>query len=217
MQIFEGLKLHLTTSWNFSQGQISPSTEVGRWISALASLSEVKSIVEIGTWSGLGSTKCIQSGLKSRSSHDTDSLLVISLEVDSKMFKVAKRNLRANPKIKLLWGSLVSERQLDMEDLTNDERTWLEADKLKIRQAPNVLDQIPANIDLLVLDGGEFSTGAEFQALKSRLTKLVVLDDTRTRKNRRVFEELKGDRAWFLVHESEERNGTAVFRRRDDD
>jgi hypothetical protein len=80
-----------------------------------------------------------------------------------------------------------------------------------MRDAPLVIDAIPLSLDLVILDGGEFSTYAEFLELKDRLAKWVVLDDVKTRKNRRVLEELQKDPAFALVAEEDERNGTAIF------
>ena len=49
-----------------AKGQITHRDTVGKWIELLSSLDEVKSIVEIGTWSGRGSSQCIKRGVLSR-------------------------------------------------------------------------------------------------------------------------------------------------------
>lgn len=44
------------------KGQINQTSEIGRWITTLSSLSQVNFIVEVGTWTGEGSTECIIRG-----------------------------------------------------------------------------------------------------------------------------------------------------------
>lgn len=40
-------------------GQIQLSHDIGKWLTVLSSLSSTKTIVEIGTWSGAGSSAAI--------------------------------------------------------------------------------------------------------------------------------------------------------------
>jgi hypothetical protein len=54
---------------------------------------------------------------------------------------------------------------------------WLDEESLHLKNCPFVLDQIPAKIDLLILDGGEFSSTLEFDKLHKR-ARFIVLDDT---------------------------------------
>lgn len=79
--------------------------------------------------------------------------------------------------------------------------------------APFVLDQLPESIDLLLLDGGEFSSWSEFQVLRNRLTKYLFLDDTHVRKNSAVRKWLlkTPDSGFALAFESTDRNGWSVF------
>ena len=42
-----------------TKGQILPQYEFGLWIDMIITDYSPKNIVEIGTWKGLGSTKCI--------------------------------------------------------------------------------------------------------------------------------------------------------------
>lgn len=82
-----------------------------------------------------------------------------------------------------------------------------------MRMVPMSLDMVPDRIDLLILDGGEFSTFAEFKTLESRINNWVLLDDIQTRKCKRLFAELSNSVQYSLVGTSSERNGTAVFRK----
>jgi hypothetical protein len=191
-----------------SVGQISQHNEVGRWIQLLSSLDDVKSIVEIGTWNGKGSSKCIALGVLQRA---TPNCRVIGFEVNPDMFKKAKRNLSKFDFFEVLFGSVVGEQELDQTQLNEQEMGWFVQDLKWIRESPSVLDRVPKEIDLLILDGGEFSTYAEFKKLEKKLTRWLILDDTRTRKCSKILEELLHNPQYLIVHVSQERNGTAVL------
>ena len=47
-------------------GQINLGTERGQIIKDLASMPTVRTIVEIGTWNGYGSTQCVLEGIKDK-------------------------------------------------------------------------------------------------------------------------------------------------------
>lgn len=75
-----------------------------------------------------------------------------------------------------------------------------------------LLDQIPTQIDLLLLDGDDLSTDAEFDALWRRC-RVIALDDTNERKNRRQVQ-LMHLYGWTAVACNRfDRNGWAVFER----
>jgi len=80
-------------------GQINRGSKLGEYIFELAKNSEVKTIVDIGTWNGMGSTKCILDGvLNSKFTKE-----VISLECNKLRYEEAKINLGfLPPNFKLL-------------------------------------------------------------------------------------------------------------------
>ena len=194
----------------YLRGQISKNTEVGRWIEMLASLEANLTIVEIGTWNGLGSTKMILRGLKKRK---LDKIQVIGFETNKRMYGVAKRNLKRHDLYQLVWGSIIQEGELDMTNLSETESNWIKTDLEDMRKAPYVFKKVPENIDLLILDGGEFSTYAEFQKLNSRVSGWIILDDTNSRKCARILREVPAEGTWNVIFQSDERNGTAVLRK----
>ena len=86
-------------------------------------------------------------------------------------------------------------------------------DEELISLIPNVLSSVPREIHLLLLDGGEFSTFAEFQELVPRVTGWIALDDTKVRKCRKIVESLDSGEDFRLIFNSDERNGVAIYRR----
>jgi hypothetical protein len=129
------------------------------------------------------------------------------------MYKKARRFLRFFRFYRLLHGSIVSVKDLNTDNLLPHEVKWLDQDRKQLVSSPNVFSSIPATIDLLVLDGGEFSSLAEFDLLRDRLSGWIILDDTFTRKNSSVYRLLASDEEWLEVYSSSERNGVSVFSR----
>lgn len=192
-------------------GQIGLESEIGRWITLLSSLASVKEIVEIGTWRGNGSTRCVADGIKLRRDRDVRALC---LEIDNAMAFEASRRWRSIPEIRVEWGRITDFDDLDQDHLTNHEIAWFEKDVALLESSPNIFEIVPESIDLLVLDGGEFSTYAEFRLLRERVSQWIVLDDTQTRKGAQILKEIRAGHFDFsLVFESCERNGVAVVAR----
>jgi len=189
------------------QGQILASSRLGRWIEFLASEPGVGSIVEIGTWKGLGSTLLVANAIREFG----DSTVFYSLEANKLFHKVAQKNLHREKRVRLIWGTIVSPGDLDRANLEEHEVPWLLEDEKSLAEAPNVLHLLPKRIDLLILDGGEFSTWSEFEALEPRLTRYLVLDDTMVRKSRRVEAFVSSSRHWVEISKGTDRNGWSVW------
>lgn len=204
-------------SWIFFKfhGQINERSEIGRWIQTLSSLEENRSIVEIGTWNGRGSSKMIASGVSRKLSarpNMTATCKVTGFEIDKGMYHKSEKFLNHYDFFNVVYGSIVLPDELDNQDLSKEEQAWFQQDIQKMKTAPTVEDLIPDEIDLLILDGGEFSTYAEFKKLENRTQKWIVLDDTKTRKCQKILKEIKLNGRYLLLSESKERNGTAVVR-----
>lgn len=189
------------------QGQILGNTPMGAWLTALVLDSQVRSVVEIGTWKGLGSTILLHEAASSRSEKPE----VLSLESNSDFYRIARKNIPDDGVVRIVFGSIVDQSELDTVDLSADEKLWFESDVSAISSAPIVLGELPREISLLLLDGGEFSSYAEFSKLEDRLTRWLVLDDIFLRKNRRVHEELVAKPDWKLVTVGHDRHGWAVW------
>lgn len=189
-------------------GQVSRRSGLGRWLYHLALEDDVDTIVEIGTWNGLGSTKLIDKALGLRKLPAK----AYSLEANQEMFNYARRNANLS-NVELVYGTLVTESDLDQDNLSATEKQWFHSDALALREAPLVSDRLPEVIDLLFLDGGEFSTYAEFEFLQHRVRRWLVLDDTHTRKCQAVEKELNGSSVFLKVAAGTDRNGWSVWMR----
>jgi len=192
-------------------GQIIPEGSVGKLL--IKTIQEpLKNIVEIGTWNGLGSTKCFLLGLQ-------DSTSFYTLETNREKVEIAKQNLSSliRPNVTFLWGSILSPEDIVnpesvFPELVNPEfKRWHSLDMENIYSSPNVLSQLPEEIDFLLLDGGEFTTWYEFQILFPRCKKWIALDDVLVSKCKKIREYLRGHALWSETY-IQERNGFSLFR-----
>lgn len=208
-------------------GQINRNTVTGEFIYNLCLLESNKTIVEIGTWNGAGSTKCIIDALLTR----FDEYKFYSLEVNKKMYDLAKTywdqallscNSLIKEQINILHGTVINkDEMIPLEEIRNynnyikDWEKWYSDDIASFESCQNILNLIPEKIDVLLLDGGEFSTLAEFNKLKSR-TKYILCDDTNTTKCSKITEIMNNDdKNYKLIfdNQTDGRNGFMAFER----
>ena len=88
---------------------------------------------------------------------------------------------------------------------------WLNEDLQWLRITPNVMDKLPERIDLLIIDGGEFSGHLEWQKLWDRST-YIILDDTNVIKHLETKKEILSKPETFEIIESNtaDRNGFLI-------
>ena len=191
-----------------TQGQMLEHSERGTILIKIIKEIKPKNVVEIGTWKGLGSTKCIIESIDNGSNF-------ISIESNYNFHNLAKNNLTNYlDKVNLLYGTIVTDKDVNEfvsdKNLTEEQKKWLSEDLENLSKCENIIESIPLEIDFLLLDGGEFSTYSEWQILKSR-TKMVALDDIIELKTKQIYEELINDDNYELVIETPDGNGFCVF------
>ena len=206
-------------SINSNIGQITMDHLIGKALRDIAALPSIFSILEIGTWNGLGSTKCIVEGLSRR---PADSYIFYSLEANSEKCEYAK-NLYDNPSIHILNEVLYNEEPLDQYEIfpelkeNESYRLWHHIDMENMKTKPLFLSRqdIPDIFDLVILDGGEFTTWYEYLALRDRC-RILALDDTNVCKCRCIVQEIKSQPdKWDVILETDERQGNLIAVRKD--
>ncbi len=93
---------------------------------------------------------------------------------------------------------------------------WNEVDIINMKRCNLFLNRpnLPNVFDVLLLDGGEFTTYYEFQLLKNRC-KILLLDDINIDKCKLIVEEIKSDTSWnIIVEEKQKRNGYLIAEKR---
>jgi hypothetical protein len=212
-------------------GQVNLDSALGQTLYALAHESGVEVCVEVGTWNGQGSTLCIARALSESSGH------LISIELSADLFDQARRfYAHESLPVELIHGLALtpedylvfSRYEAAVAETTGERldpgcfRRWYDEELEMARGASrvDVLRDIVAavgHVDLAFLDGGEFTTFAEFVFLEPHTSRYMVLDDTnRTQsiKSAQARDWLASSPEWEVTQdEAHDRNGWLVARR----
>ena len=201
-------------------GQINIGSNMGREIYELVANNNFENIVDVGTWNGLGSTYCVLKALEETKNYDTK---LYTVELYPDVFEAAKINLKNYldwPNLFMLNGRLIDydeafwfdHRQIDFNRDAHA-RLWYHQDMNLLQRSESVLSKIPDKIDLLILDGGEYTTYPEWQKLKHRVN-YFVLDDTRILKCSKIREEILSSNEYEVFSDYlNDRNGYLTGRR----
>lgn len=197
-------------------GQIMQN-DFAREIEKYAADVNNKSFLEIGTWNGLGSTKAFVNALSKR----TDNYVFYSLECNKDKVHLAQKLYRNFNNVHILNEVIWNEMPSDFYQIFPECKTeatykkWNEIDILNMQQCELFLTRtnLPDIFDVLLLDGGEFTTYYEFQILKNKC-KFIMLDDTNTNKCKLIVDEIKQSNQWSVLKESNERNGYLIARKK---
>jgi hypothetical protein len=197
-------------------GQVTLDSELGKKLYDYAQDDNIKTFLEIGTWNGLGSTKCFIEGFKNRKA----SFKFYSLECNKEKSDYAKKLYSGIENVYILDHVLLNKIPSDIYDifpvlLENETMNyWNKIDfqnmsdkKLFFETTPN----LPEIFDLILLDGGEFTTWFEYNLIKDKC-KILALDDTNTFKCKKIVEELKFSNRWEIINQSDERNGIMIWK-----
>ena len=195
------------TAISLNVGQINMNTKFGFFIYNVAKNKNFKTYLEIGTWNGLGSTKCFIEGFKERN----DDFKFYSLECNSDKSRFAADLYKDVPNVYILNQTLLTEDDYkDAEKVfPNMAKNWYKNDMDNIKTCNNFEIE---NVDVVLLDGGEYTTYFEFQKIRDKCN-IIMLDDTNTDKCRQIVIELKNDTNWKLMVEDDEHNGFAIFKK----
>jgi hypothetical protein len=197
---------------NRGQGQICDDGFANE-ITKYASNRNYKTFLEIGTWNGLGSTKAFAAGFQNR----TDDYVFYSLECNKEKCMQAAQLYANNDKIHVLNEVIWNDEPTDFYEifpqcLTNSMyKHWNEVDIVNMKNCNLFLNRpnLPEMFDVVLLDGGEFTTYHEFQTLKNRC-KVLMLDDVNVDKCKLIVNEIKSDKSWKIVKEENTRNGILI-------
>ena len=189
-------------------GQIDDKSSGGKLIYEFIQKFDVKDVLEIGTWNGLGSTLVIYKALVSKGL----TFSFISIETDKIAYNYARKNLKDFPAIKLKLGRIIDIGDLPEPNLIDFRKhnlnplniEWFYQDLRRYQKTKNINNCLKNQYDFILFDGGEFSTFAEFKLLYSR-TKFFGLDDVQTYKQYEVIKFIKKNKDKFKLIETDEK------------
>jgi hypothetical protein len=178
-----------------------------------------KSFLEIGTWNGMGSTRVFVTSLVNR----TDDYIFYSLECNKDKAKYAANLYKDFSKVHILNEVIWNEEPADFYDIfpqcktNNMYKLWNDVDIVNMKKCPVFMDRagLPDVFDVLLLDGGEFTTYYEYQLLKNRC-RVLMLDDINADKCRLIVSEIESNPdVWNVVKKvSNLRNGYLIAEKR---
>lgn len=198
---------------NPSLGQITLDTMLGRRLHELA--AGCRTIVEIGTWNGQGSTFCLFDGMKAGTLYSYEAKQDKHYEAAKAWggYIITKRGSCKDGRctgvktLRLCYGTFTKSIQ-PFAHPNPDRGQFLGyylADQGDIAYAPLATDYTALEhgrkIDLLLLDGGEWTSEIEFDLLYPRCHRFIALDDTnqeqsnKNHRNRRLLI----DRGWTVL------------------
>ena len=193
-------------------GEIGSASSFGQALSETASSAPV--IIEVGSGSGLGSTACLVRGLQKEGR-------LYAIEAARERADACRANHSHDSRVHVLHGVVSRDALMTRgQVLTHALFPAIEGhyDQCYAKEAadydsaPHVLDRLPKQCDMLVLDGGEFSSWGDWSVLKDTRPTWVALDDVNVIKTSSIADELTVQ-GWHETFRTDERNGSSIFRR----
>ena len=193
-------------------------------IKVIASNRKYKTFLEVGTWNGMGSTKAFVEGFKHRPSQGGDGVddyVFYSLECNKDKWSDAVKlynDSRVHILNEVIWNEEPADFYKIFPQCLTDEmfKHWNEVDLINMKKCEVFLKRanLPEVFDVVLLDGGEFTTYYEFQLLKNRC-KMLMLDDVNEDKCKLIVEEIRANpQQWTILKQVDLRNGYLVAERK---
>lgn len=204
-------------------GQINPDQDIGQFLMTVAQNTNYKRYLEIGTWNGQGSTRCFHQGFLRRiananvNGNTNIDFVLYSLECNPDKCADAQKLYQEYPFMKILNAKAVQEIPSEIvlaSMFKNFVPAWHTVDIENMNICPYLFDtDTTKEFDVILFDGGEFTTYFEYLELKDHC-KMIICDDCNTDKCAKIREELLASPIWKLLHEDlQSRNGWCVFER----
>lgn len=199
--------------------EITLNTQLGAGLYTFVKTTKLDNIVEIGGWDGRGSTLCMFKAIKELENKHIN-LYSIELQTDrhTQARQFYAEHINDGYRIILLNGiisdALSAEKYTGahLNEFNSQQgknfRAWYSDNIKKINDSRNVLDMLPKSIDLLVLDGGEYTTYSEWGLLKDKCH-YIALDDTRKLKCKYIKQEIL-DMPHKIILDATDRNGGLI-------
>jgi hypothetical protein len=201
-------------------GQVHLDCEFGKLLRQYASNPAIKSICEVGAWDGQGTTYCIMDGIVK----NNNSAVLYSYESNIEFYNKSvafwkDRSLQP----KLIYGTLhrsimskddVKEHPIFNDPIYSGVREFFDLfydnDVKNMNTCEIVTNVLPDKLDMIVLDGGEWTSFHDYNVLKDKNPTVIALDDTNVIKNYYLKQHLISN-GFKIVHSGNDRNGWAIL------
>jgi hypothetical protein len=200
------------------RGQINIDQKFGKLIFDLASLEENKVFLDIGTWNGLGSTKCFIEAMKVNKNSTLYTVENNSEKIQSAQLFLDKFIKEYELDVHFLNGTFIDDADIDKWisenniQLSQQQKYWLDIDKSN--SASKILSSNFDKIDILLIDGSDYSGYLELLLFKD-ISKYIMLDDVNSLKNMMSRDFLlNSDDFELIADDLSDRNGYSVFKKK---
>jgi hypothetical protein len=203
-----------------SLGEINMYTAAGNAIISIVQQdSDIQKVLDIGSYTGLGTTLCIVTGAITRP--DYSPVSIISLETNAEHLEMSQKNWKNRPGKEMVQfcrarvaKSMMTDAEIRAHPVFDQWKIhydrWHDSDIANFIQAP--LIEINSKIDLVIIDGGEYCGFQDYMAIKGCNPKYLMLDDINTMKTDRVLQDALQS-GYSLIYRTEDRNGFAILKR----
>lgn len=204
-------------------GHVNTDNHFGKLLYKLGTDTQFKTYVDIGTWNGQGTTLCIMTGILEKN----PTAKLHSLEANVEMYMRAFQFWGSKyPQLNLIHGTL-HKKLMPINDVLSNPmfykylpagdkyKEWYNDEANSVLTAKIV--DIPENeVDVVVIDGGEYSADGDWEVLETKNPKIVCLDDSQAVKAYNLKNRLLSSSHWDLVIDTpSDRNGWTIFKRKD--
>ena len=196
-------------------GQINTNALFGNIIKELCLNQTNKTFLEIGTWNGLGSTKCFIDSLSTRN----DKYVFYSLECNKDKSNFAKNLYKSHKNIHILNEVIWNKEPEIFSDVYDKNKmtafdgghyTWENSpDKFNIKNCNVFLDRndLPDIWDVILFDGGTQTTYFDYLLLKDKC-KNILLDDINIEEYKIIVEHIENNDKFEIIKKNTNcRNG----------
>ena len=182
------------------KGQVTSTTSFGSALTNLATRSDVRRIVEIGTWFGGGSTQSFVDGLRdkaicqSNATHHCCNAFVVTFEIFKEALDYASAYHQKNPVWCLLSTAVGAELMLTPDEVPLDEKG--EHYKLYYQRDLDIMTKETPRLkavctelepDVVLIDGNEYTGWGEFQVtMETCRPRFLALHDTGSLKTHKI-------------------------------
>ena len=185
---------------------------------------EFKTFLEVGTGTGMGTTRALVNGILHRTEQNAR---MYSFDINEPALHKARYQYINNRKwvsasfLQFIWGRLNKTDFMVREDLAEmpnpyqirqiydvsydrEHHLWLKAPFVTLSE----------KFDVIVLDGGDFSSVGDYATLKNLEPKMWFLADVNLCKNKAAFAELSASSKYEIVRKFEDGRGSAIFKQK---
>jgi hypothetical protein len=200
-------------------GQFNLYTTAGR---ALITLIEqdltIVNILDVGSWNGLGTTLCCVLGCIARLEYKPINL--IAIEANPEFFEKGVNawiNRPGKEMVHFLKGRIAETMMTEAEIRAHPQFTlgtphfnqWYQSDVKNFNSAQ--LLNLEGQIDLAILDGGEYCGFQDYTIVLKLNPKYLLLDDIAGMKNDRVLEHAIQN-GFTVIFRTDEKGGTVILK-----